>query len=374
MLITSNSGWNIYNFRLNVINLLLENSYKVFVLCPEDEYVKKFSEIEGLTFLPLKELNRKNQNPLKEFALFWEFLKQYRSIKPDLVLHYTIKPNIYGAFACAILSIPSVAVVTGLGYSFIHKGLIRRLTNFLYRLSFKYHKQIIFENEDDLKIFIQKGIINPTKGIAIKGCGIDTEYFHPTTKKIKTPFVFTYMGRMIQDKGIREFVAAAREIRKKYNDVVFWLIGKPDHDYPATLKEEEIEGWHDEGVVIYQGQKNDIRKYISGSDCIVLPSYREGIPKILLESISMEKVVITTDSPGCREVIEDGQNGFIVPVKEVLPLIDAMHKILLMDESQRSKMGKIGRQKAISEFEGKIIANQIFEIIRGILAQNQDQS
>ena len=367
--IVSNTTWNIYNFRLNILDILLENGFEVVVVAPVDKYIFYKEEFPEVKHIPLKTLSRDGTNPVRELILLREFYKIYKKIKPDLVLHYTVKPNIYGGIAAGMLKIPSIAVVTGLGYAFIHNGLVKNITKLLYRFSSKYHDKVIFENVDDKSLFEKYGLINKKQGISIKGCGVDIDYFSPKKNKKteKQKIVFTFIGRLLYDKGVVEFVEAAKIIKKNFPNTEFWLIGEIDKDNPAMVKEEDLVNWVKNKTVIYHGFKEDIKKYISKSDCIVLPSYREGMSRSITEGMAMAKPIITTDTAGCREAIEEGKNGFLVPVKSINKLAEAMEKILTLPDDKRILMGQFSRDKALNEFDDGIIAEQILNIVIDVL-------
>lgn len=366
--IVANTTWNIYNFRLNIIDKLLAEGFEVFVIAPVDEYISYKKKYPKVTHVPLVELNRDSLNPWKDFKLTLELARIYKRLRPDLVLHYTVKPNIYGGIAAKLNNTSSLAVVTGLGYTFIHNGFIKKVTKALYRLTSGFHKKIIFENTDDRILFTENALIKQGKGISVKGCGVDSAFFSPAPNGIlKERTTFTFIGRLLYDKGVKEFVEAAKAIKEKYNNADFWLVGEIDKSNPAAVSEGDLADWVKEKVVVYHGATNDVKKYIAASDCIVLPSYREAIARSITEGMAMEKPVITTDTPGCREAVEDGENGFLVPIKDVAALSKSMEKFLLLNKGERHKMGVLGRKKVLAEFDDKLVADQIFEIIRASL-------
>jgi len=362
--IVANATWNIYNFRLNILDKFLAEGFDVCVVSPIDKYIFYKEDFPEVRHYSIKNLDRDGTNPIREIILIREFIKIYKKIKPDIVLHYTVKPNIYGGIAAGYLGIPSIGVVTGLGYAFLHKGLIQVVTKILYKFSSRFHSKVIFENTEDRELFIKKNILSDEKGISIKGCGVDIEYFSPVKKKTKSEkIIFTFIGRLLYDKGVLEFVEAAKIIKDKYKNTEFWLIGEIDKDNRAMVKEEDLMSWVKNKTVIYHGFKENVKKYISKSDCIVLPSYREAIARTITEGMSMEKPVIASDVAGCREAIEEGKNGYLVAVKAVKPLADAMEKIINLPEEERIAMGKYGRRKCLNEFDDNIIADDIYEIV-----------
>lgn len=350
-----------------MISKLQREGYRIYVLAPIDKYIHYQKQFPEVTHIPIKRLVRDSINPFKDFRLVLELIRKYKKIKPDLVLHYTVKPNIYGGIAAKINGIPSIAVVTGLGYAFIHNGYIKKATQWLYRLTSSFHKKIIFENIDDRLLFVKERLIDEKQGVSIKGCGVDSTFFSPYPNGVvKSQTTFTFIGRLLYDKGIKEFVEAAKILKKKYDNVNFWLVGEIDDKNPAAVKKDDLMSWVKDEIVIYHGATNDVRKFIAASDCIVLPSYREAIARSITEGMAMEKPVITTDTPGCREAVDNGENGFLVPIKNAKALSVSMEKFHQLDADQRHIMGINGRKKVMTEFDDKLIANQIFDLIESI--------
>jgi len=362
--IVANATWNIYNFRLNILDKFLAEGFDVCVVAPIDKYIFYKEEFPEVRHYSIKNLDRDGTNPVRELILIKELVKIYKKINPDIVIHYTVKPNIYGGIAAGLLDIPSIGIVTGLGYAFLHKGIIQNVTKILYKFSSRFHSKVIFENTEDREFFIKQDIISDEKGISIKGCGVDIEYFSPVKKKNDSKnIIFTFIGRLLYDKGVMEFVEAAQLIKNEYDNVEFWLIGERDKDNRAMVKEEDLMSWVKNKTVIYHGFKENVKKYIAKSDCIVLPSYREAIARTITEGMSMEKPVIASDVAGCREAVDDGKNGYLVPVKKVKPLAKAMEKIIKMSGEERKQMGVLGREKAIREFDDNLIADNIYDIV-----------
>lgn len=368
--LVANSSWNIYNFRLNVLEILLEHGYEVIVIAPLDIYSHFNNDFPSVRHIPLHNLARRSLNPFHDLRLTAELFSIYSQERPDILLHYTIKPNIYGGLVAKWLGLRTIGCVTGLGYTFIRKGFIHWLSKQLYRWAYSDAKKVIFENIDDRLLFNKLGIIEAEKSISVKGCGINIERFHPMPRWEKLPKnarVFTFIGRFLCDKGIVEFVEAARIVKQKYHKTVFWLVGEIDNDNPAALKDEILKKWIFEGLVENKGFMDDVRPFIAASDCIVCPSYREAIPRVLQEGMAMERAIITTDVAGCREAVEDGVNGFLVPVKSPQDLADAMCQLIAMPDEMIEKMGQEGRKKVLREFDQKIIANDILSVIQSVI-------
>lgn len=365
--IVANTTWNIYNFRLNVIRKFLDEGYEVIVFSPIDKYIEYQTNFAEVTHVAINHLDRDGTNPLQDISLIVELFKYYKHYRPDITIHYTIKPNIYGAIASKLSGIPSVGIITGLGYSFLHQGLIRQVTKRLYKLACMYHHQVIFENLEDRELFIQKGLVSPEKSISIKGCGVNTSHFRPMSNgRYLQKTIFSFIGRLLYDKGLVEFVEAANRVKAICPDAEFWIIGDIDDKNPAAIKKDDLIKWVKSDSVIYKGYASDVREYIRHSDCIVLPSYREAIARSLTEAMSMEKPIITTDTAGCREAVEEGKNGFLIPVKDSTALRQAMIKFINCSPADRRAMGRYGRKKVLSEFDDQKIAQDIFDIVAKI--------
>lgn len=362
--IIANTTWNIYNFRQNIIRKLISEGHEVMVMAPVDTFITYTESIREVTHIPIRHLDRDSVNPFQDLRLCLELLRLYRRHKPDLILHYTVKPNIYGGLAAKVLGIPSVAVVTGLGYSLIHEGWINVITRMLYKLSLPLHRKVIFENTDDKALFEKAGLVTEGKSISIKGCGVDTQWFSPNGDgRTAGSMTFTFIGRLLYDKGVREFIEAAHIVRKQNANVQFWLVGGIDKENPSSVRNEDLVKWIRDPGIHYLGATDNIRKYIEKSDCIVLPSYREGMPRVIMEAMAMERPVITTDTAGCRETVDENINGYLVPVNDATALANAMDRFVHLDDNTRKEMGKAGRVKVLREFDDRIIADQLYKVI-----------
>jgi len=365
ILLVANSTWNFYNFRMNIIDALIDREDEVVLVSPVDEFLAPLLEVKQVRHIPLKNLYRKGVNPVQEVKLYNELKEIYRNELPELIIHFTIKPNIYGNLAAKSLDIKSICVVTGLGYVFLHDTFYNSFAKRMYQYSFKKADLIIFENEDDRNLFIEKNISTAEKSLSVKGCGVNLDYYKPlldvTQDHSRT--IFTFIGRFMVDKGILEFIAAARQIREKYPRVEFWLAGEVDSGNPASIEQTQLVSWVESGLVKYFGQVKDVRSIIQKSDCVVLPSYREGMSRLLTEAIAMERPVISSDTPGCKDIVDDGKNGYLVPVKDSAALIQAIEKFLRLNETERNLMGRKGREKATMEFDDQKIATQFMQYI-----------
>jgi len=368
--ISINTTWNIYNFRLGLIKALLNKGYEVYAISPYDEYAKKLETI-GVKHIDIK-INNKGTNPLEDIKLINNYYKIFRNIKPDIILLYTIKPNIYGSLAAGILSIPVISNISGLGTVFLNNNLFYKLARLLYKIALKIPKKVFFQNGHDRDLFIKLKLVDISKTDILPGSGINTNKFEPLkiindNKKIK----FLFIGRLLKDKGLIEYVEAARMIKngklkienEKYKNIEFHILGAFYSGNPTAIIESEMERWEKENIIKYLKTSDNVKAVIANHDCIVLPSYREGLSRVLLEAASMAKPIITTDVPGCKEVVNDGVNGLLCKVKDAKDLADKMIKMINLKEEERIKMGKAGREKVVREFDEKILINKYMELI-----------
>ena len=368
---TANTSYNFYNFRLPLLKTLKNKGYKVILCAPVDEYTQALkNEFE---FYELKFLDRKSINPIKDFLFLLELVKLLKTIEPDLVVNITIKLNIWGNIASGILGIPSIGIITGLGYTFTEKKFpLYQIVKNLYRVALKFSEKVIFQNADDAELFIKNKIINPEKIKIILGSGIDLNYFKPSTKKKEeSTIVFGYIGRLLWDKGLGELIEAVRILKNKNYSFKVHILGKPDEGNPKSISLKQIQQWEKEGLIIYKGFSRDVRPFLEKMDCLVYPtSYREGIPRAILEAMAMEKPIITTNVPGCKETVIEGFNGFLVPPKNPKALAQAMEKFLQLPSIQRETMGKNSRQLIKNKFEQSKIVNEYVSVLEGVLCKS----
>ena len=364
--IVINTSWNVYNFRLNLLKSLQKEGYKIVVIAPKDTY-SKLLEDEGFEFHHL-ELDNDSTNTLKELKLFFHLLSIYRDVKPDILLHYTIKPNIYGTLAAVCLKIPTICNVSGLGTVFLNEKLSSKIARSLYRLSFIFPKKVFFQNCEDKKMFIEKKLIKEKIADRINGSGINPDKYIPKTTA-SDAFIFLLIARLIKDKGILEYIDAIKIIKEKgiQQPIRFKIIGGLYEANPTAVKEHELKRWIDEGLIKYIDHTDYICTHIAKASCVVLPSYREGLSRSLLEAASMAKPIVTTDVPGCKDIIDDGVNGYLCKVKDSNSLADAMLKMLELSDSQREEMGKKGREKVMHEFSDDVIITKYSSIIQQTL-------
>lgn len=364
IVLVSNTSWSLYNFRLGLIRALNKEGYEVTVVAPRDSFTSKLIS-EGISY---KELNIKNYsiNPFDDLKLILQLFRIYKQIKPGLIFHYTIKPNIYGGIAAFLNKIPSILVTTGLGHLFEFKNFILRwITLFLYRIAAWMSKELWFLNENDRDVFVYKRIVRAKKAKVIKGEGINTFWFTPKKRKNFHGLQrFLFAGRLIWDKGVQEYVEAARIINSRHRNTKFEIIGFIDQSNPKSIPYEQIYKWQKEKTIKYLGETSDIRPFLNKANCLVFPSYyREGISRILMEAASMETPIITTDNVGCRDLVDDGVNGYLVEPKNVNDLVEKIESFLELSAEDKLVMGKMGRKKMVKHFEERLIIDEYLKTV-----------
>ena len=353
--IVINTSWNIYNFRAALLKALQEEGYKIIAIAPYDVYVPKLEAL-GFEYHEIK-INNKGTNPLEDIKLIWDFYQLYKKLAPDVILHYTIKPNIYGAFAARMLEIPVISNISGLGTVFLDNSFSSKVAKLLYRLALKSPQKVFYQNTHDRDLFIDAKLVKEDKTDLLPGSGIDTEKFAPMYVSKKSDKIsFLFIARLLKDKGIVEYVEAARTLVKQGNAKCY-ILGAFYEGNPSAITQLQMKQWEEEGIVTYLGVSDDVASHIASVDCVVLPSYREGLSRVLLESASMAKPLITSKVPGCKEVVDDGVNGYLCEVKNSVSLAEVMQKMVNLSEREREEVGAKGREKVIAAFdENQVIA------------------
>lgn len=363
LIMVANTAWSVFNFRHSLIKELLSRGVELYVIAPEDKFSAKLAEM-GCQVLDLP-MQAKGVNPIADLALMLRLLRHYREIKPDFIIHYTIKPNIYGSLAAKLAGIPSLAITTGLGYTFVNQNVVSQVARQLYKFAFRYPKEVWFLNEDDRSVFLEHQLIAPDKAVLLHGEGVNLNHFVPMDKPQSDENIrFLLIARMLRDKGVCEFVEAARQIRQRYPNAIFQLLGDCGVPNPSVIGREEIAQWEKEGIVEYLGTTDDVRPIIAQADCLVLPSYREGIPRTMIESAAMAKPLIVSDAPGCRDVVLDGQTGYLCEVKNTLSLAQRCEQFLTLSDSEKQAMGKAGRAFMEDKFDEKWVIKQYFATLK----------
>jgi glycosyltransferase involved in cell wall biosynthesis len=365
ILVLANSCWHIYHYHLALLQFLQQQSYYIVTAAPFDSYLPQLQKAGINAHHNLQHLAPHNRNPWKEGLFFWEIIKLIRKEKPDFILSYTIKPNLYGSLAAKWWGIPILPTVTGLGYAFLHQKGINRLIPHLYRWAFRGLSQVVFQNVDDLNLFVQRRIIKATQGLLIRGSGIDLNWFAPTPiiKTSSQPLVFLYLGRLLADKGLRELAAAAQFLRSQNCNIEVWIAGEMQTGYPARIRAEELESWVASDAIRYWSHQEDVRPLLAASHVFVLPSYREGLSRALLEALAMGRPILTTDVAGCRDAVIPGKNGYLVPARDASALAEAMAHFATKTAAELTEMGQVSTQLADAVFSNEVVINAYCEIL-----------
>ena len=368
ILILGGLAESLVNFRGALLAEMARRGHEVIGCAAEDspEIADNLAAM-GVRYVPLH-FKRAGLNPLSDLLLLVRLVKLLRRLRPDIVLAYTIKPVIYGSLACRLTGVARCyAMITGLGYAFMGGGglrqrLVGKLAPLLYRMALAGNSGVFFQNRDDLALFTHTGLLrDPQKALLINGSGVDTDSFRPAPLPAG-PVVFLLIARLLKDKGIFEYAAAAVEVRKRYPDVIFRLLGPFDPN-PAAIGKDQIHAWHQAGVLEYLGEAKDVRPHLAACSVYVLPSYREGTPRTVLEAMAMGRPIITTDAPGCRETVADGDNGFLVPVKDAVALAQVMQRFVT-DPELIPRMGKRGREIADLKYDVRKVNAAILRHMR----------
>ena len=344
---------SLINFRGSLLAQLVEDGHEVIACAPDADLKTKNRLCSlGVKYFDVP-ISRTGLNPCKDFLSLYKIFRILKKIKPDIFLGYTAKPVIYGSLAARLAGVKCIySMITGLGYAFVSSSwkskFVGLIIEFLYRISLRTNTKIFFQNPDDCQLFQTKGILShKSVPVIIDGSGVDLKFFNSVPLPEKTSFLL--IARLLKDKGIREYVQAAEIIKKKYPDISFKLVGWLDEN-PSCISQRELSGWINQGTIEYLGKLTDVRPAIASSSVYVLPSYREGMPRTVLEAMSMGRPIITTDVPGCRQSLIDGENGFLVPVRNVIALANAMEKFIISPEIV-SQMGSRSLEIAIQRFD-----------------------
>ena len=353
--IVSNTSWSVFNFRLGLLKTLKQNGYEVLVIAPKDEFSERIIA-EGVSYFELY-LDNQGMNPLRDAFTLRQLTQLYKRLQIDFVFHYTIKPNIYGSWAARFNRIPCVAVTTGLGHLFLQDNWAAMVAQWLYRISLRYSLEVWFLNKEDIQTFVSKGIAPIQKTFLLPSEGINTRYFkRRRPAKPHQTFQFLFLGRIIWDKGIGEYVAAARQLSDEFPNVSFQVLGFLEVQNPNAVPTEQMNEWVQEGAIDYLGVSSDVRPYLENASCVVLPSsYREGISRVLLEAAAMEVPIITTDNVGCRDVVQHTVNGFLCEPKNTADLVAKMREMILLPDAQRLEMGRKSREIVITQFSEEVV-------------------
>lgn len=365
IILNANNGFVIYNFRYNLMKKLEKQGYAIICMAGKDSSMEEI-ENNGWKFID-SNLDRRGTNIFNDLKLFLFYLKIFKKEKPKYILNFTIKPNIYGTLAAKLVGIPVINNVTGLGDIFDKDNLTSKIVKLLYKTSFKYPKKVFFQNDDDLKVFLDNKLINEKICGRLPGSGVDIEKFIPQKIEKKDDKIrFLFLGRISNKKGVRIVNEVSKILTPKYPNIEFQLLGKIYVDEEGHISKEELGNWEKESNIRYLGTSKDVRNEIKQTDCIIFPSfYREGVPRALIEAAAMEKPILTTDNVGCRDIVKDGYNGYLAKPNDIESMVMAVEKFLSLSEKEKNILGKNGRKKVMTEFDEKIVISKYLNEIEG---------
>ncbi|MEZ9057278.1 glycosyltransferase family 4 protein [Vibrio pelagius] len=365
IVLSANTSWYLYNFRSSTILALQKQGYNLVCLSPHDEYSQRLVNELGCKWIEVK-MDNQGSNPIKDLIFLFRLFKVYRKIKPVAVFNFTIKNNIYGTWAARAADVRAINNVSGLGTTFITDNLTSKIVRLLYKLSQPFAYKVFCQNPEDYDLLIDKRLVAKEKLELLPGSGVNVERFSPFLKKTKSssePFVFLYVGRMLKDKGVLELIEAAITLFDKRQDFILQLCGFADSKNVSAISERELENLSSVECIEWLGPSDSIHNIYSGADCVVLPSYREGMPRTLLEAGAMGIPCIATNVPGCKHVITNNLNGYLCDAKSVISLIEAMETMLGLSRIDYQSMCKKSRSHIVDNFNEEIVVGKTLEAL-----------
>ncbi len=365
ILISANSSWNLVNFRSGLVGQLIRRGYRVKAVAPDDGT----GRTSGFPCEVLDiDIDRSGVNPGRDLKLLWSYYRLLRKIRPAAYLGFTIKPNIYGALAARWAGVASIPNVSGLGTAFISDGLLTRFVVRLYAAAFRRSPVVFFQNPDDRDLFVERGMVTAEQARLLPGSGIDLDHFKPDPACGSEAPLFLLIGRMLGDKGVREFVEAARMLKPDNPAARFQLLGPIDEGNRTAISREEMARWIEQGAIEYLGEQPDVRPFIHQATAVVLPSYREGLPRTLLEGAALARPLVATDVPGNREIVIDGVTGFLCKARDASSLADAMRRMAALDPERRGALGRAGREMVERKFSETIVIQSYLDALQQLEA------
>ena len=360
VLVLANFGMGLYKFRKELLEKMVNDGYQVTVSFPKDEYSELIEDL-GCKFVST-DVDRRGKNPFNDLKLLKNYFELLREIKPNVVLTYTIKPNIYGGIMSSILKYPYLPNITGTGSAIQEGGLLSKLSLNLYKVGIRKASGVFFQNKDNLDFFIKKGIVSQENSIQLPGSGVNiTDYDYLPYPMKDSEIRILYIGRILRSKGINELLEAITIIKEKHKNVKFDIVGFCDEDYEKKLKEYE-----NDNMLTFHGQQSDVIPYIKKSHAVVLPSYHEGMSNVLLESAASGRPLLASNVPGCQETFDEGVSGFGFEAMDTTSLVEAIDKFIELPYEEKRKMGINGKKKIENEFNRQIIIDAYSEMISSI--------
>lgn len=370
VLVALNSAWNAANFRAGLLAALVREGREVVVVAPADAHVPALTAL-GCRFVPLP-IDSHGLHPGRELHLLWRYYRLLRAERPAVYLGFTIKPNVYGSIAAHLVGVPVVNNIAGLGSPFIAGGPLRGAVRALYRVALSRSAKVFFQNDEDLRLFVRERLVPAARADRLPGSGVDLHRFAlapPRAPGASHAQRFLMIARLLRDKGVVEYVEAAARVRALHPQARFALVGPIDATSPSAISPAELERWVAAGTIDYLGVAPDVRPLIAAADCVVLPSYREGTPRTLLEAAAMGRPVIATNVPGCRAVVDDGITGLLCRPRDAADLAATILRLRALPPSARAAMGRLGRAKVEAEFDERVVVRRYRTVIRALEAE-----
>lgn len=360
ILLVANHAKYVYNLRKEIIEALIDESYQIGICCPWGKEIDYFTS-KGCLFFD-SSLDRHGKNPFNELKLLREYGKIVKEFRPDVILTYTIKPNLYVGIVSRIKKIPLIANITGLGTSMEKKSSLQTILVWVYKIAFKNVNTVFLQNKENMQLFIDKKIAIG-KHELLPGSGVNIDEFKYIKYPSQNNIEFVFISRVMKEKGIDQFLEAAKAIKELNPDSVFHICGFCEDSYENKLNE-----YHEKGIVNYHGMIDDVKPILAKTHCIVHPTfYPEGMSNVLLEAGASGRPIITTDRSGCREIVVENENGYLVPEKDYAALIAAIKHFLLLSNEQRASMGRFSRDFVSQHFDREIIVNKYLDVVRSIM-------
>lgn len=364
-----NAAWNIANFRGGLIRGLQADGWEVVAMAPRDSHVPRVEAL-GCRFVEMP-MHGSGTNPWQDLLLYRRFKAALAAERPAAYLGFTIKPNVYGSLAAQRLGIPVINNIAGLGTAFIRTNWLTAVARQLYRRALRRSHTVLFQNEDDRRYFIDSGLVDSARTARVPGSGVDLEAFAPVSLPIRAPGAplrLLFIGRLLRDKGLFELAQAARLLKTQGVNVEIVLLGYLEAANRTAITRAQVDAWQAEGILRYLGSTDDVRPHIADADAVVLPSYREGVPRTLLEAAAMGRPLIASDAVGCRDAVDDRVNGFLARPHDAADLAAQIARFAALGDSERSSMGQASRAKVEVEFDERLVVDTYRQLLRDIAA------
>ncbi len=366
IVISANTSWYLYNFRRALIEQAIACGYSLIAIVPDNQYTDQLSQL-GCTTYQIN-IDNKGTNPFRDFYSFLSYLRLYLKLRPRLVLHFTIKPIIYGSLAATILRIDSINTITGLGSSFLGGGTTKLVSRLLLKVSLLRSTLVFFQNRDDSDLFLKSRIVSRHQVSHAPGSGLDLNYFRYLDFPKSDTDRFVLVARLLWDKGIREYVEAAYKIKQEHIDTQFILLGPIDKQSRSSITKHSIDKWVSAGAIEYLGSVDDVRIEMGKATCVVLPSYREGLSRVLMEACAIGRPIITTDVPGCRDIVIPKYNGYLCRSHDTKDLAATIERFIGLSRNEKKQMGKNGRQFCETHFSEQSVVDIYLTAINKVIS------